>query len=248
MEYRVEEIARAAGVGVDTVRFYQSRGLLPAPRRRGRVAIYGEAHLERLRRIRELSQRGLTLAGVRRVIEGSGQDGAAADLLGALAEAEGERTYPPAELAATAGVSETFLEVMRGTALLEPVEVEGEPRYTETDLQSVRAARELLDAGVPLDALVALARDHAAHVREITGRAIEVFDRHVRRAGMPGALSQSQVSDAFRRLLPATTQLVALHFQRSLIEGVRARLAPEGGPLAEALDATERARLRVTWS
>ena len=35
MEYRVAQLAEAAGVGIDTVRFYQSRGLIPAPARRG---------------------------------------------------------------------------------------------------------------------------------------------------------------------------------------------------------------------
>jgi hypothetical protein len=34
--YRVEELAAATGVGVDTIRFYQGRGLLDAPERRGR--------------------------------------------------------------------------------------------------------------------------------------------------------------------------------------------------------------------
>ena len=40
MQYRVEELARAAGVSVDTIRFYQARRLLPAPRRAGRRAVY----------------------------------------------------------------------------------------------------------------------------------------------------------------------------------------------------------------
>ena len=56
MDYRVEELATAAGVGVDTLRFYQGRGLLPAPRREGRIAYYGDRLLERLRRIRYLQQ------------------------------------------------------------------------------------------------------------------------------------------------------------------------------------------------
>lgn len=54
MEYRVEALAAAAGIRVDTVRFYQSRGLLPKPGRRGRLAIYEADHLQRLRRIRTL--------------------------------------------------------------------------------------------------------------------------------------------------------------------------------------------------
>ena len=54
MEYRIEQLARTAGVAVDTIRFYQGKGLLEAPRREGRVTWYGDGHLERLRRIREL--------------------------------------------------------------------------------------------------------------------------------------------------------------------------------------------------
>ena len=53
MEYRIEQLARTAGVAVDTIRFYQGKGLLDSPRREGRVTWYGEGHLERLRRIPE---------------------------------------------------------------------------------------------------------------------------------------------------------------------------------------------------
>ena len=35
MEYRIEQLARTAGVAVDTIRFYQGKGLLEAPRRDG---------------------------------------------------------------------------------------------------------------------------------------------------------------------------------------------------------------------
>ena len=37
-EFRVEELARRADASVDTIRFYQKRGLLMPPRREGRVA------------------------------------------------------------------------------------------------------------------------------------------------------------------------------------------------------------------
>lgn len=70
MEYRVEELARLAGVRIDTVRYYQSRGLLPPPRREGRVAWYGDPHLERLRRIRGLREEGLSLDWIGRMLDG----------------------------------------------------------------------------------------------------------------------------------------------------------------------------------
>ncbi|MBV8236536.1 MAG: MerR family transcriptional regulator, partial [Acidimicrobiia bacterium] len=48
-EYRVQELAREAGIRVELLRSYQSKGLLPPPRHEGRVAWYGPRHLERLR-------------------------------------------------------------------------------------------------------------------------------------------------------------------------------------------------------
>ena len=70
MEYRIEQLARTAGVAVDTIRFYQGKGLLDPPRRDGRVTWYADGHLERLRRIRELQQRGFTLIVIQRFLAG----------------------------------------------------------------------------------------------------------------------------------------------------------------------------------
>src|SRR6059036_2699839 len=47
-----------------TIRFYQREGLIPPPRREGRVAYYSEAHLQRLERIRALRAQGLPLSVV----------------------------------------------------------------------------------------------------------------------------------------------------------------------------------------
>src|SRR5438270_762893 len=70
MEYRIEQLARAAGVAVDTIRFYQGKGLLDSPRREGRVTWYGEGHVERLKRIKELQQQGFTLTVIQRFLAG----------------------------------------------------------------------------------------------------------------------------------------------------------------------------------
>src|ERR1700749_2886857 len=59
-EYRVDDLARAAGMTVRNVRAYQERGLLPAPVRRGRTSWYDETHLARLRLIGQLLDRGYT--------------------------------------------------------------------------------------------------------------------------------------------------------------------------------------------
>src|SRR5690606_6781413 len=41
-EYRIGELAEAAGLPVRTLRYYQERRLLPPPRREGRVGLYSE--------------------------------------------------------------------------------------------------------------------------------------------------------------------------------------------------------------
>ena len=93
MRYRVEQLAAACDVSVDTIRYYQSRGLLPAPEREGRVAFYGEEHVERIRRIRALQGKGLTLAAVARVIEGD-LEPVDVELAAAVAAARGELGEP----------------------------------------------------------------------------------------------------------------------------------------------------------
>ena len=53
--------ARAGGVGVETVRYYQRRGLLAEPPRGGGIRRYGEGDLRRLQFIRAAQSAGFTL-------------------------------------------------------------------------------------------------------------------------------------------------------------------------------------------
>ncbi|AYJ51080.1 MerR family transcriptional regulator [Rhodococcus sp. P1Y] len=64
IEYRVDDLARRAGVSVRNVRVYQDRGLLPPPRREGRTGWYNEAHLARLELISRMLDRGYTFATI----------------------------------------------------------------------------------------------------------------------------------------------------------------------------------------
>src|SRR5436190_22301956 len=68
MRYRVDQLAARCGVSVDTIRFYQGRGLLPPPEREGRRAWYAERHAKRLFHIRDLKDRGFTLASIQRLL------------------------------------------------------------------------------------------------------------------------------------------------------------------------------------
>lgn len=63
-------LARAAGVGVETVRYYQRRGLLPEPPRPpGEVRRYGDLDLKRLRFIRSAQAAGFTLNEIKELLD-----------------------------------------------------------------------------------------------------------------------------------------------------------------------------------
>lgn len=57
----IARLAAAAGVGVETVRYYQRRGLLAVPASGGAVRRYGKADVRRLRFIRSAQAAGFTL-------------------------------------------------------------------------------------------------------------------------------------------------------------------------------------------
>ncbi|MGN6057769.1 MAG: MerR family transcriptional regulator [Sphingomicrobium sp.] len=63
-------LAKAAGVGVETIRYYQRRGLLPEPARPpGEVRRYGEQDVKRLRFIRSAQAAGFTLSEIKELLD-----------------------------------------------------------------------------------------------------------------------------------------------------------------------------------
>jgi DNA-binding transcriptional MerR regulator len=227
VEYRIEQLAQAGGVAVDTVRFYQGKGLLEPPRRDGRVTWYSDGHLERLRRIRALQQRGFTLAVIRRFLEGELE---ASDE--ALVEAV---TVPPApatlaldELAAMSGVAPPLIRALEQAGLL-LASVDGdEPRYPAEDVDVLAAGLKLVEAGVPLPALMELGAQHAAAVERTARQAVDLFDRHVRERiqaqALPDVDAEEELLRTFEELLEASGTLVRYHFQRALLRAARDRI------------------------
>lgn len=252
MDYRVEEIATAAGVRVDTLRFYQSQKLLPPPRKQGRVAIYGDDHLDRLGRIRDLKNEGFTLAQIRRVLrspESAAPSPSAEPLLEALVhESVGVRTLSREELAREAGIPAALVRAAESAGLISPLPVDGEERFTEADAALARAGLLILEAGIPLQPLLETANQHVTGIEAVCDRAIDLFDDHVRKSG-PAANDDDAITEVFRALLPQVTKVVALHFQRTLVNRALARLEgrEELVALEAALSATDKNRLEVTW-
>lgn len=229
MDYRVEQLAAAADVSVDTVRFYQAKGLLPPPRRVGRVAWYADEHVERLSRIRALQARGLTLATIRRLVSGE-LDAADEALVTALAEGDGpDEVLTIEQLAERSAIPLALLQAVAREGLLVPTG----GGYTAEDVEVARAGLRLLEHGLPLPELLELARAHTAAMRAVAERAVALFDAHVRQPLRASGLGEEEAAarlvDAFRSLLPATTAVVSHHFTRTLLAVAQEHIEEVGG-------------------
>jgi DNA-binding transcriptional MerR regulator len=66
---QIKELARATGVDVETIRYYEKQGLMPAPARRDNgYRDYAAAHLERLSFIRHCRALDMPLGDVKRLL------------------------------------------------------------------------------------------------------------------------------------------------------------------------------------
>jgi MerR family transcriptional regulator, mercuric resistance operon regulatory protein len=65
----IGKLAAAGGVGVETIRFYQRKGLLEEPTRDGGIRRYGTHDVRRLRFIRQAQAAGFTLAEIRELLD-----------------------------------------------------------------------------------------------------------------------------------------------------------------------------------
>jgi DNA-binding transcriptional MerR regulator len=236
MRMRVEELALAADVSVDTIRYYQKQRLLPPPGRDGRLAFYGDDHLARLARIKELQRRGFTLAVIRRFLAGElgPADEPLAAAVAGVGDGEGDdgELFAVDELAQRVGVPRAMLDSLVREGLIIPRTAHGEPGFTAADVVSLTGGLRLLEAGLPLPELFALARHHHAVTRDVAVEAVELFDRWVRQplraSDLPEDEKAQRLVEAFQTLMPAVTALVAHHFRRILLQVAQEHLEAVG--------------------
>jgi DNA-binding transcriptional MerR regulator len=232
IEYRIDELAREAGTTVRNVRAYQDRGLLPPPRRSGRVGLYTDAHLARLRLIGQLLERGYSLGNIAELVSAweRGQDiGELLGLEAALVEPWSDEvaiTISLEDLNELFGEDDDALREAVKLGLLEPEQDGG--RFRVPSPRLLHAGAELVAAGIPLDAVLnharQLARDTdriaARFVGLVTSNVIEPYgDRPFPKADVP------RLTELLRRLRPLAEATVDAYLARAMEE----RMARELG-------------------
>lgn len=75
-QFTIGRLAKQAGVGIDTVRFYERRGLLPTPQRTASgYRLYQEDSISRIRFVRRAKELGFTLDEIENLLKLQDQGG-----------------------------------------------------------------------------------------------------------------------------------------------------------------------------
>ncbi|MFJ1931294.1 MerR family transcriptional regulator [Kitasatospora sp. NPDC088160] len=182
-EYRVEELAEAAGITSRTLRFYRERKLLQPPRKEGRIAWYGEEHLARLRMIGELLDRGHTLGGIAELI-GAGESGRdVAELIGleaAIVAPWSDETLVRLDWDELRTVfNDQLTEENTAESIAQGYITIDDDGITHISRRLMDATTALVAEGVPLSVVLDASRRTQEHVEAIAEIFIDVVGEHL---------------------------------------------------------------------
>ena len=228
--YTIDELATLTRVPSRTIRFYQSTGALQAPAIRGRVAYYGPDHVERLKLIGSLQDRGLRIKAIRdlllQVDKGELSLNEWLGLEQQLHEPwanDRPRLLLPAEL-------EQLLGEQRPGAIAELVRLEQIERKGDSYLVHspalLQVALRLEAAGIDLPTGVGAAQILRKHLARATDELTTYFYKRVGQ-GFGRDLTARDVTDAYKALRPLGQEAVRVVFAQEMERALR-RLVDSG--------------------
>ena len=216
--YRVEELAAAADVSVELLRSYQTKGLIDPPRRDGRVALYDDRHLERLRTIKELKGKGYSLKAIAGLL--TRQHGDSQRAVPSLPPVSDDEHLAPQELADRTRVPLAVLRSLEASGVIRARQGAGGAYYTGADVRAVRMLLSLLGVGLPMEEFMPLARLQISTMQDVAAGAVQLYSKYVvdplRAAGLDPHEEGERAEAAFGLLVQAATSLVAYGFERML--------------------------------
>ncbi|WP_424210835.1 MerR family transcriptional regulator [Streptomyces sp. BI20] len=230
--YRREELARLAGVRARNLRYYQERGLLPAPRREGRYAWYSDEHLARLRLIDRLLARGYTVNAIAELLDASARD----DGLGRLLGLERELTRDWVREEPVVMTREELRDLFGPLASPQHTARAAELGYLTVDGEVVtHHSRRLLEAtaalvreGVPLTEVLDAAEFVQEQAAVLADRFVSLFRAHVIGPEGLGRVSAGRVRElgaAVAALRPVAGEVVSAEFARAMARRVDEEVA-----------------------
>ena len=227
-EYRIGELARAAGITVRTLRYYQERKLLPPPRREGRIAWYSQAHLSRLRIIGQLLDRGHTLGGTGELLSAWEQGFDLADLLGferAMTAPWSDEVPVPVTVDAISGLlgGQVTAEELDEAVRLGYIEFHG-GRAAHVSRRLLDITTILVREGIPLRAILDAGRELQIGLDRLASLFVELVTSHVveRTGGPPPPREVARLTETVERLRPVARIVIDAEFARAMDRRARA--------------------------
>lgn len=245
-EYTIDELARRADMTVRNVRAYASRGLIAPPRLAGRTGYYNQQHLQRLQLVRQLLNRGFTLAAVEDAILKSPQTapGHALELitiLGGREDTDPSEVMARAELAALAGVERDDL-LFDALPRLGLAEIIDEDHLRILNPAMVRPGAAARAMGLSSHAIIEIVPVIQSHLRAIAGEVVDHVSDDVVQPFIDAGLPEEdwdRVLGVVEALIPIASQVVLAAFTPVLAEAIDVQVGKKLAELAERADHLE---------
>jgi len=237
-EYRIDDLARLAGTTTRNIRVYRDRGLLHPPLRVGRIALFNDTHLTRLRLISSMLDRGYNISHVREMLTAWEQGKDLGDVLGletAIAgtwAAEKPTTMAIADARRLIADEQAF-ERLVGAGLIR-IDDDGQDA-TVVRPKLIEAFNDIREYGITIDKLIEIHERVLPLVDQISAILVQAGAEHVQDVIKPGEAlpNDTEVAELITMLVQFRTQAVAAVTAtlassiESTIEGLVSRILAE---------------------
>src|SRR6201995_5861449 len=211
-EYRIDDLARLAGTTTRNIRVYRDRGLLPPPLRVGRIALFNDTHLTRLRLITSMLDRGYNIAHVREMLSAWEEGKNLGDVLGLETAIVGTWTtekpqsMPLLEAQQLVDDPQSFERLVA----LQVIRVD-DGQATVTRPKLIEAFNEIRGYGVKLDKLIDLHEQIVPEIDKISDMLVRAGAEHVMARIKPGEPlpADAEIAELITMLVRFRTQAVA---------------------------------------
>src|ERR1700742_4323989 len=211
-EYRIEDLARLAGTTTRNIRVYRDRGLLPPPLRVGRIALFNDTHLTRLRLITSMLDRGYNIAHVREMLSAWEEGKNLGDVLGLETAIVGTWTtekpqsMPLLEAQQLVDDPQSFERLVA----LQVIRVD-DGQATVTRPKLIEAFNEIRGYGVKLYKLIDLHEQIVSEIDKISDMLVRAGAEHVMDRIKPGRPlpPDAEIAELLTMLVRFRTQPVA---------------------------------------
>ena len=244
-EYRIDELARLGGTTTRNVRVYRDRGLLHPPLRVGRIALFNDTHLTRLRLITSLLDRGYNIAHVNEMLSAWEQGKNIGDMLGLESAIAGSwATEKPqrmvlAEARDTVGDDAAFDRMVA----LDIIRVDGD-HATVVRPTLVEVLAEIHRFGVAYDKLIDIHEQVSPLLDQISAILVqagleEVVDKINPGAAMPDDVTVAELITTLVRFRTQAVSAVSATLAFSIESAVETTVATMLGDLIEKSETTD---------